>query len=285
MKSQMMVVDNIKTLKSEIRKAKALGKSIGFVPTMGYLHEGHISLIKKANEENDFVVVSIFVNPTQFGPDEDFEKYPRDFERDAAMCRVAGTDLVFHPAPSEMYPDSYMTYVEVNTITNKLCGASRPGHFKGVTTIVNKLFNLVEPDKAYFGQKDAQQVAVIQKMVQDLNMNVQIIPCPIIRESDGLAMSSRNTYLSAQERAAALVLSKSLFMARAAIEAGQTDASAVKAMIVDNISKQPLALIDYVEIVDAVTLKDIDSLKGQILIALAVKFGKTRLIDNLRLEV
>ncbi|MFZ5354439.1 MAG: pantoate--beta-alanine ligase [Bacillota bacterium] len=281
----MMVVDNIKTLKSEIRKAKALGKSIGFVPTMGYLHEGHISLIKKANEENDFVVVSIFVNPTQFGPDEDFEKYPRDFERDAAMCRVAGTDLVFHPAPSEMYPDSYMTYVEVNTITNKLCGASRPGHFKGVTTIVNKLFNLVEPDKAYFGQKDAQQVAVIQKMVQDLNMNVQIIPCPIIRESDGLAMSSRNTYLSAQERAAALVLSKSLFMARAAIEAGQTDASAVKAMIVDNISKQPLALIDYVEIVDAVTLKDIDSLKGQILIALAVKFGKTRLIDNLRLEV
>ncbi len=285
MKTNITTITDIKALKPVIKALKLEGKTIGFVPTMGYLHEGHISLIKRAREENDFVAVSIFVNPTQFGPNEDFEKYPRNFERDSAMCEEAGADLIFHPSPQEIYPQSYMTYVEVNEITEKLCGASRPGHFKGVTTIVNKLFNLVEPDRAYFGQKDAQQVAVIEKMVKDLNMNLQIIPCPIIREGDGLAMSSRNTYLSQSERAAALILSKSLFKAEEEIKSGSRSKAQLMDMIVSNIKSEPLAEIDYIEIVDAKTFRAIDTLEGDILIALAVRFGKTRLIDNLRLEV
>jgi pantoate--beta-alanine ligase len=281
----MIILQTIKETKELIKKFKKEGKSIGFVPTMGYLHQGHISLIERARQENDFVVVSIFVNPTQFGPNEDFDKYPRDLDRDALMCEKAGADLIFNPEPSEIYPSDYLTYVEVNEITDKLCGASRPGHFKGVTTVVNKLFNIVEADKAYFGQKDAQQVAVIQKMVEDLNMNTEVIPCPIVRETDGLAMSSRNIYLNEQERKAALVLSKSLFDIKEHIDSGITHVNTLRNIIIDKIKSEPLTNIDYVEIVDARTLKRIEKVQGEILIALAVKLGKTRLIDNVRLEV
>jgi pantoate--beta-alanine ligase len=252
---------------------------------MGFLHEGHLSLIRAAKKENDLVVVSIFVNPTQFGVGEDFEAYPRDLDNDAKLSEAAGADVIFNPSISEMYPEKYQTYVEVLEITNKLCGLSRPTHFKGVTTVVNKLFNIVEPDRAYFGQKDAQQVAVIQKMVRDLNMNVDIIPCPIVREVDGLAMSSRNTYLNLEQRNAALVLSKSLFTAKDMINKGNRDAVEIKEAIIKMINSEPLAAIDYVEIVDALTLNDITTIKDSILIALAIKIGRTRLIDNILVEV
>ena len=281
----MKIVETIIQTKEIIKSEKSKGHKIGFVPTMGYLHEGHLSLIRKAKEDNNFVVVSIFVNPTQFGVGEDFETYPRNLQRDAELCEGAGADLIFHPGVMEMYPRGYMTYVEVDGITNSLCGKSRPGHFKGVTTVVAKLFNIVSADKAYFGQKDAQQVAVIRKMVQDLNMDTQVIPCPIVRESDGLAMSSRNTYLSPEERNAAQILSKSLFKAEEMIAGGACEAASIRETIMENIKSEPLAAIDYVEIVNALTLEAIDKLQGDILIALAVKFGKTRLIDNLRLEV
>lgn len=281
----MIIIETIKELKEIIRNNKKQGKSIGFVPTMGYLHEGHLSLIQAARKENDLVVVSIFVNPTQFGVGEDLESYPRDLARDTQLSESAGADAIFHPAVGEMYPDHYFTYVEVNEITNRLCGLSRPTHFRGVTTVVNKLFNIVEPDKAYFGQKDAQQVAVIQKMVRDLNMNVEIIPCPIVREADGLAMSSRNTYLSPEQRQAALILSKTLFAAKEKIQQGMQDAVELKNWMLQNINSEPLANIDYVEIVDAFDLNEVKNIQGSILIALAVKFGKTRLIDNIRVEV
>ncbi len=281
----MIIIETIKELKEIIRNNKKQGKNIGFVPTMGYLHEGHLSLIQAARKENDLVVVSIFVNPTQFGVGEDLESYPRDLARDTQLSQSAGADIIFHPAVSEMYPDNYFTYVEVNEITNRLCGLSRPTHFRGVTTVVNKLFNIVEPDKAYFGQKDAQQVAVIQKMVRDLNMNVEIIPCPIVREADGLAMSSRNTYLSPEQRQAALILSKTLFAAKEKIQQGMQDAVELKNWMLQNINSEPLANIDYVEIVDAFDLNEVKNIQGSILIALAVKFGKTRLIDNIRVEV
>lgn len=281
----MKIVETIKELKDIIKSNKKAGKTVGFVPTMGYLHQGHLSLIRTAKKDNDYVVVSIFVNPTQFGVGEDLEAYPRDLDRDARLSETAGADIIFHPSVEEMYPEGYLTYVEVEEITSVLCGASRPTHFKGVTTVVNKLFNIVEPDKAYFGQKDAQQIAVIQKMVKDLNMNVEIIPCPIVREEDGLAMSSRNTYLTIEQRKAALILSKSLFAAREMIKGGCKDAAELKKFMIASINSEPLAAIDYVEIVDAATLENITVLKGSILIALAVKFGKTRLIDNIRLEV
>ena len=281
----MIIIKTIKELKNIIRTNKKQGHSIGFVPTMGFLHEGHLSLIRAAKKENDLVVVSIFVNPTQFGVGEDFEAYPRDLDNDAKLSEAAGADVIFNPSISEMYPEKYQTYVEVLEITNKLCGLSRPTHFKGVTTVVNKLFNIVEPDRAYFGQKDAQQVAVIQKMVRDLNMNVDIIPCPIVREADGLAMSSRNTYLNPEQRNAALVLSKSLFTAKDMINKGSRDAVEIKEAIINMINSEPLAAIDYVEIVDALTLNDITTIKDSILIALAVKIGRTRLIDNILVEV
>jgi pantoate--beta-alanine ligase len=281
----MIVIETIKELKDIIKSNRKQEKNIGFVPTMGFLHEGHLSLIRAAKKENELVIVSIFVNPTQFGVGEDFEAYPRDLERDAKLSESAGADVIFCPSVSEMYPDKYQTYVEVEGITNILCGLSRPTHFKGVTTVVNKLFNIVEPDKAYFGQKDAQQVAVIQKMVRDLNINVEVIPCPIVREADGLAMSSRNTYLTPEQRKAALVLSKSLFAAQDMIKKGCTDASAVKELIVSMISSEALTVIDYVEIVDALSLDSITTIKNSILIALAVKVGRTRLIDNIRMEV
>lgn len=281
----MRVIETISDMKAVIRSNKDLGKTIGLVPTMGYLHEGHLSLMKKSVEGNDFTVISIFVNPTQFGPNEDFEKYPRDIERDLRLAESVGVDVVFSPSVAEMYPDNYKTYVAVEDITNVLCGLSRPGHFRGVTTVVNKLFNIVEPNKAYFGQKDAQQVVVLKKMVRDLNMNLEIVTCPIIRESDGLAMSSRNVYLNKDERLAALILSKSLFEVEEMIKQGEKSREKVVKYLKDRIKSEKLADIDYVEVVSTDGLGQVEKLEGSILVALAVRFGKTRLIDNIVVEV
>lgn len=282
----MQVVKTKAELKTALKTLRSGHKTVGFVPTMGFLHEGHLSLVRRAKSENDVVVVSIFVNPTQFGPNEDFESYPRDLERDSKLVEAEGCDLVFAPEPEEMYPKPYMTYVDVEgDITHKLCGASRPGHFKGVTTVVTKLFNLVRPTRAYFGQKDAQQVAVIEQMVDDLDMNLEIVPCPIVREADGLALSSRNTYLTDSDRKDALVLSQSLNWAKETIEAGERNAANLLKGIRDRIEAVPSTMIDYVQIVDARTLESVDTLAGTILIALAVKVGKPRLIDNMRIEV
>ncbi|MDP4182959.1 MAG: pantoate--beta-alanine ligase [Bacillota bacterium] len=281
----MRVIERISDLKAVIRSQKASGKTIGFVPTMGYLHEGHLSLVKASREENDFTIMSIFVNPTQFGPNEDFEKYPRNMEKDTSLAESVGADLIFSPSVSEMYPEGYKTYVDVEKITEVLCGKSRPGHFKGVTTVVTKLFNIVEPDKAYFGQKDAQQVVVISKMVKDLNMNIEIVMCPIVRESDGLAMSSRNTYLSMGERQEAVILSKSLFEAEEKIKNGERDPELLISFLRQKIETVNFAKIDYIEITDMANLNKLEEIHGKILIALAVKFGKTRLIDNVIVEV
>lgn len=282
----MKIVKTKEALKEALAALRKGHKTVGFVPTMGFLHEGHLSLVSQARTENDVVVVSIFVNPTQFGPNEDFESYPRDLDRDSELVKSAGCDLIFAPEPSEMYPKPYMTFVDVTGgLTDKLCGASRPGHFQGVATVVTKLFNLVNPTRAYFGQKDAQQVAVIEQMVSDLNMTVQIVPCPIVREADGLALSSRNTYLTETERKEALVLSESLFWAKAQIEAGQRSAAFIRAGMVNHIQTAASAVIDYVQIVSAKTLEEVETLEGDVLIALAVKIGKPRLIDNMRFEV
>ncbi len=282
----MQVCKEIKALKQALSTERKDGKKIGFVPTMGFFHEGHLSLMKQARNETDCVVVSIFVNPTQFGPGEDFEAYPRDLERDLKLCEDAGVNYVFTPEVGEMYPSGYSTYVECEGgITSTLCGASRPGHFKGVTSVVNKLFNIVEPDLAFFGQKDAQQVAVLDKMVRDLNMNLKIIPCPIMRENDGLAMSSRNVYLKADERKDALVLSESLKIASELIERGETDAKGIINHMKAHIMTASSAVIDYVQIVDNNNLLDIDTVKGDVLFAVAVKIGKTRLIDNMRMTI
>lgn len=281
----MKVVKSINEMKEILDDAKREGKTIGFVPTMGYLHEGHLSLMKRAREENDIVVISIFVNPTQFCEGEDYEVYPRDLEKDSKLAEKVGVDYVFTPEVNEMYPEGYNTYVEVLGVTDKLCGASRPGHFRGVTTIVLKLFNIVTPNRAYFGQKDAQQVFVIKKMVNDLNIPIEIVPCPIVRESDGLAMSSRNTYLSEEERREALVLSKSLFWAKKEIQRGQLNANTIKAEMKKMILCQPSAEIDYIEILNYDTFEEIEKIHGEVLIALAVKIGKTRLIDNITVEV
>ncbi|WP_330371240.1 pantoate--beta-alanine ligase [Alkaliphilus transvaalensis] len=278
------VITTIEEMKKIIKDEKAQGKSIGFVPTMGYLHDGHISLVKRAKAENDVVVVSIFVNPTQFGVNEDYDVYPRDLEGDKARSEEGGAQYIFHPTVEEMYPYGYQTFVEVFGITDKLCGASRPGHFRGVTTVVNKLFQIVSPHKAYFGLKDAQQVAVIEKMVRDLNIEIEVVPCPIVRESDGLAMSSRNVNLSETDRQSALVLSKSLFKAKEAIEAGIQDAKAIYLIIEKNISEEVSVHIDYIKIVDFDTLEDVTVIEGRVLIALAAKVGKVRLIDNIIME-
>lgn len=282
----MKILNTIKDMRIAVKEAQRNGKTIGFVPTMGYLHEGHLSLVRRAREENDLVIVSIFVNPTQFGEGEGFETYPRDLERDSNLVESAGADIVFAPAVAEMYPLGAATYVEIaSDITGKLCGASRPGHFKGVTTIVTKLFNIVTPDRAYFGQKDAQQVAVIEQMVRDLYLGVEIVPCPIVREEDGLAMSSRNTYLTNDERKAAVILSTALAKAQEMIKDGERNALEIRKVITEKINSEPLSQIDYIEIVNARTLEPIEEIKGSLLIALAVKIGKTRLIDNIRLEV
>ena len=282
----MKILEAIGDIREEIKEARRNNKSVGFVPTMGYLHGGHLSLIKKAKEKNDLVIVSIFVNPTQFGPGEDFESYPRDLKKDSSLAQSMGADIVFSPSIEEMYPLGCSTYVEIEgDITKKLCGASRSGHFKGVATVVTKLFNIVMPDRAYFGQKDAQQVAVIKRMVKDLHLDVEIVPCPIVREGDGLAMSSRNTYLNEEERRAGTILSKALFEAKERIEGGEINPLKISDFIIETIESEPLCEIDYVEVVHGETLESIERVKGDVLIALAVKIGKTRLIDNLRLEV
>ena len=281
----MRLIDKISDMKAIIRSNRTMGKTIGFVPTMGYLHEGHLSLANKSVQDNDFTVMSIFVNPTQFGPNEDFEKYPRDMERDLRLAESAGVDVVFAPGVAEMYPEKYKTYVNVEDITGVLCGLSRPGHFRGVTTVVNKLFNIIEPHRAYFGQKDAQQVIVIKKMVRDLNMNLEIVTCPIIREIDGLAMSSRNVYLNSEERKAAVILSKSLFEVEELIKQGERSCVKVVQYLRDRIESEELAQIDYVEVVSGNGLEQIEQIKDSVLIALAVRFGKTRLIDNIMVEV
>lgn len=283
----MEIVKSKETLKNHLRKSRSADKSIGFVPTMGFLHEGHLSLIRRARQENDLVVVSIFVNPTQFGPNEDLAAYPRDPRRDTALMQSAGVDIAFFPEAEEIYPQGFKTYVEVQgPITQVLCGKSRPTHFRGVATVVTKLFHLVAPDRAYFGQKDAQQVAVIRQMVRDLDFDLQVVVCPIQREADGLAMSSRNTYLSLQQRADAVILYRSLCEAARQIqEGGQRSASAVVEVIKNRIADVPDAVIDYVAVVKADDLSALEILEGEILIALAVKFGQTRLIDNLQMNL
>lgn len=276
----MVILNTIEEVRNQVRDWKRQGLQVALVPTMGYLHEGHKSLIDHAVRENDRVVVSIFVNPMQFGPGEDLESYPRDMERDAALCEKAGVDVIFHPEPSEMYHDDFSSYVDMNTLTGGLCGKSRPIHFRGVCTVVSKLFHIVTPDRAYFGQKDAQQLAVIRHMVSDLNFGIEIVGCPIVREEDGLAKSSRNTYLNPQERKAATVLNQALQKAEDAVKKGERDAVKLREEIRNTIEKEPLARIDYVEIVDWNTLEPVEKIQGSILAAIAVYIGKTRLIDN-----
>ena len=280
----MQIATTIQEVRTQIKEWKKEGASVGFVPTMGYLHEGHGSLISRARAENDKVVVSIFVNPMQFGPGEDLESYPRDLEKDSAYCESLGADLIFHPEPSEMYTEGFCSYVDMSVLTEELCGLSRPVHFRGVCTVVNKLFNIVQPNRAYFGQKDAQQLAVIKRMVEDLNMDLEIIGCPIVREEDGLAKSSRNTYLSAQERQAALVLSQAVALGEKLAADGETDAKKIVGEMIALIEKEPMARIDYVKAVDGLTMQQIDTVKRPMLIALAVYVGKTRLIDNFMLS-
>lgn len=282
----MLVFNKISDIKKYLRECERSGKTIGLVPTMGYLHEGHLSLIKRSSSENDITVLSIFVNPTQFGKGEDLDKYPRNLERDIELSSKAGADVAFVPDPGEMYPEGYKTYVEVEKLTGTLCGISRPTHFRGVTTVVTKLFNIVGANRAYFGQKDAQQAIIIHQMVKDLDMDTEVIVCPIVREADGLAMSSRNVYLSPEERQQALVLSQSLNKVKEMIEKGEREASVIKAAIEETIKTASLAKIDYVAIVDGSSLEEVTSqLQSKTLIALAVKFGATRLIDNLMVEV
>ncbi len=281
----MEIFNKIEELGSYLFDKRAQGKSIGLVPTMGALHQGHLSLMREARRQCDVVVASVFVNPTQFGPEEDYSKYPRVLDRDASLAREVGVDAIFAPSPADMYPKGYRTYVSVEGITEKLCGRSRPGHFRGVTTVVTKLFNIVRPDKAFFGQKDAQQLVVIKRMVEDLNMGLQIVPVPIVRESDGLAMSSRNSYLNTQERKAATVLFRALKSAESIIDNGERDASTIISEMEKMISSEPLATIDYISIVDLEDLEDVETLEGKILIALAVRIGKARLIDNIIKEL
>lgn len=279
----MKIVSTIEEVRAQVREWKKEGKTVGFVPTMGYLHEGHASLMDAAGE-NDKVVVSIFVNPMQFGPNEDLASYPRDLEHDAKVCEAHGVDLIFHPTPEEMYGDNFYSYVDMDVLTKELCGLSRPVHFRGVCTVVAKLFNIVAPDKAYFGQKDAQQLAVIKRMVKDLNMPLTIVGCPIIREEDGLAKSSRNTYLSPEERKAALVLSRSIFLGKKMVEQGEKDCKKIKEAMTAEIEKEPLAKIDYVKIVDLSTMQQVETTEHGVLAAIAVYIGKTRLIDNFMTE-
>ena len=281
----MKIVETIAEVREQVKQWRKEGLTVGLVPTMGYLHEGHKSLIDRAVAENDRVVVSVFVNPMQFGPSEDLESYPRDMDRDAALCEKAGASLIFHPDPSEMYHKDFSSFVDMTTLTGGLCGKTRPIHFRGVCTVVSKLFNIVVPDKAYFGQKDAQQLAVIKHMVADLNFDIEIIGCPIIRESDGLAKSSRNTYLNEEERKQAVILSQALNQGKELIEDGETRASVIKQIIRDKIETMPLARIDYVEIVDFKTFKDLDEIQGEVLAAVAVYIGKTRLIDNFIIQL
>ena len=269
----MKLVKTIKEVRETVKQWKSLGLKVGFVPTMGYLHEGHASLIDAS------------VNPIQFGPTEDLASYPRDIERDSIICNSHGADLIFNPEPEEMYDEGFSSYVDMSVLTEDLCGISRPIHFRGVCTVVSKLFNIVTPDNAYFGEKDAQQLAIIKHMVHDLNMDINVIGCPIVREDDGLAKSSRNTYLSPEERKAALILSKTIFMGKEMIENGERDVEKILDEMKKNIETEPLAKIDYVKIVDSMTIKPVDKIEKPILCAMAVYIGKTRLIDNFSFKI
>ena len=278
---KIKVLTTVAEVKSFVRAVKKAGKTIGLVPTMGALHEGHLTLMRHAKKNADVVIESVFVNPTQFGPNEDFDAYPREFSRDCEKLDSVGVDAVFHPSAEEMYPKGYTAYVTVDgDITNKLCGAKRPGHFRGVATVVTKLFNITEADKAFFGQKDAQQVVVIKRFVRDLNMNVEVNMVPIVRAEDGLALSSRNKYLSDKEKKAALVLSKSLKEAQKAFKSGKKSVTELKALITEKIQAEPLAQIDYIDIYTFPDLEECEMIAKEALVALAVKFGTTRLIDN-----
>lgn len=281
----MVIATTIEEVRAQVRAWKQEGLTVGLVPTMGYLHEGHASLVDKAVSMCDRVVASDFVNPTQFGPNEDLEAYPRDFDRDCALLEEHGCAMVFHPEVSEMYAEDAATYVEIlSDMPKQLCGKTRPIHFRGVCTVVSKLFNIVTPDKAFFGQKDAQQLAIIRRMVRDMSYGIEIVGCPIVREADGLAKSSRNTYLSPEERQAALILSKSIFLGQKMVEEGETDANKIVAAMTANIQTEPLARIDYVSAVDGVTMMPVDRIEGTVLVAMAVYIGKTRLIDNFIVE-
>lgn len=279
--ADMHVVKTVLEIRASRQKLKG---TVGFVPTMGYLHEGHLALVKQAKIENSAVVVSIYVNPTQFGPREDLGAYPRDLDRDIELLRKEGTDVVFVPPDDEMYPSEFSSWVDVEKVTERLEGASRPGHFRGVATVVAKLFNIVQPTRAYFGQKDAQQVVVIKRMAADLNMNLEVVVVPTVRESDGMAMSSRNMYLSPKERQAGTILFKALTLARQLRGGGEKNAENIRRQMTALIQKEPLAQIDYVSIADAETLEELNSLDRPAVASLAVRIGKTRLIDNLPLE-
>lgn len=276
----MKISGSIKETRDLVKEWKSQGMSVALVPTMGYLHEGHKSLMERARKENDKVVVSVFVNPMQFGPNEDLEAYPRDLEHDSKICEAAGVDLIFHPEVSEMYGPDFHSFVDMSVLPEQLCGKSRPVHFRGVQTVVSKLFHIVPANHAYFGQKDAQQLAIIRRMVIDLDFDIEIIGCPIVREADGLAKSSRNTYLSQEERAQAVILNQSLEEAMKAIESGEKDAAKVKQIITDKLNTCPLAKIDYVEVVSFDNIQPIEKIEGAVLIAIAVYIGSTRLIDN-----
>lgn len=276
----MQIVSTIKDVKAVVKKWKEEGHTIGFVPTMGFLHEGHGSLITAAREANEKVIVSIFVNPMQFGPNEDFDSYPHDLERDSKICENLGVDLIFHPTPEEMYPQDFFTYVDMSVLTEELCGLNREGHFRGVCTVVNKLFNITQPDRAYFGEKDAQQLAIIKQMVKDLCMNVEVIDCPTVREEDGLAKSSRNTYLSPEDRGAALIVSDTISLGESLVKEGETNAEKLIAAMETHLKTEPKAKIEYVKVVDGETLQPISTIRPGVLVAIAVHIGKTRLIDN-----
>ena len=281
----MIIATTIAQVRAQVAAWKKEGLTVGLVPTMGYLHEGHASLVDEAVRQCDRVVASDFVNPTQFGPNEDLEAYPRDFDRDCALLEEHGCAMVFHPAVEEMYAPGAATYVEIlSDMPKQLCGKTRPIHFRGVCTVVSKLFNIVTPDKAFFGQKDAQQLAIIRQMVRDLSYGIEIVGCPIVREADGLAKSSRTTYLSEAERQAALVLYESVFLGQKMVAEGETDANKIVAAMTEHIQAQPLAKIDYVSAVDGVTMDPVDRIAGTVLVAMAVYIGKTRLIDNFIVE-
>ena len=281
----MVKATKISEVRDQVRQWKKEGLTVGLVPTMGFLHEGHMSLVDKAVSMCDRVVASDFVNPTQFGPNEDLETYPRDFERDCRLLEEHGCHMVFHPEVSEMYFDDAATYVEIlSDMPKQLCGKTRPIHFRGVCTVVSKLFNIVTPDKAFFGQKDAQQLAIIRRMVRDLSFGIEIVGCPIVREADGLARSSRNTYLNKEERQAALILSKAVFAGQKMAEEGEKDANKIVAAMTEMIESEPLAKIDYVSAVDGVSMMPVDKIEGSVLVAMAVYIGKTRLIDNFIVE-
>ncbi len=281
----MEITGSIREVRAQVKEWRRQGLTVGLVPTMGYLHEGHKSLIDRAVAENDRVVVSDFVNPIQFGVNEDLATYPRDIEADKRLCGEAGAHLIFHPEAEEMYAPDFSTYVEMQKVSEGLCGRTRPTHFRGVCTVVCKLFHIVMPDRAYFGQKDAQQLAVIRRMVRDLDMDIQIVGCPIIREADGLAKSSRNTYLNKKEREAALVLSRAVFHGESMMKNGERDAEAVLAAMRELIESEPLARIDYVEMVDSDSIQPLTRAEGSVLVAMAVYIGNTRLIDNFMMRV